>query len=98
MSAVPDIYVLDTSAWFTLIEDEAGAERVQELLEQARASTVVVLVSFMSFMEGVRLFCYDASNLSVRLPLGPLSCHQSLPPEISCKVGRAEGISENFAR
>ncbi len=42
MSAAPDIYVLDTSAWFTLIEDEAGAERVQELLEQARASTVVV--------------------------------------------------------
>ena len=51
MSAAPDIYVLDTSAWFTLIEDEAGAERAQELLEQARASTVVVLVSFMSFME-----------------------------------------------
>lgn len=44
-------YVLDTSAWFTLIEDEAGSDTVQGILEQARAGEVVVLVSFMSFME-----------------------------------------------
>jgi predicted nucleic acid-binding protein len=51
MSEAVDVYVLDTSAWFTLIEDEAGADVVQELLEKARAGEVVVLVSFMSFME-----------------------------------------------
>jgi ribonuclease VapC len=51
MSETIDIYVLDTSAWLTLIEDEAGADRVQALLEQARAGEIVVLVSFMSFME-----------------------------------------------
>jgi ribonuclease VapC len=51
MSEAIDIYVLDTSAWFTLIEDEAGADHVQELLERARAGDIVVLVSFMSFME-----------------------------------------------
>jgi uncharacterized protein with PIN domain len=51
MSEAIDIYVLDTSAWFTLIEDEAGADRVQALLEQARAGEIVVLVSFMSYME-----------------------------------------------
>jgi uncharacterized protein with PIN domain len=51
MSEAPDIYVLDTSAWFTLIEDEAGVGRVQELLEQARAGTITVFVSFMSFMQ-----------------------------------------------
>ena len=44
-------YVLDTSAWLTLIEDEAGADRIAELLDKARAGEIVVLVSFMSFME-----------------------------------------------
>ena len=32
-----EIYVLDTSAWLTLIEDEAGADSVEELLEKARS-------------------------------------------------------------
>jgi hypothetical protein len=27
-----------------------------------------------------------------------LCCHQSFPPAISCNVGRAVGISENFVR
>ena len=51
MSADPDIYVLDTSAWLTLIEDEAGADRIEALLAMAKAGEIVVLVSFMSFME-----------------------------------------------
>ena len=42
MSEPIDIYVLDTSTWLTLIEDEAGADRVQALLEQARAGDMVV--------------------------------------------------------
>jgi uncharacterized protein with PIN domain len=41
MSEAVDVYVLDTSAWFTLIEDEAGADVVQELLEKARAGDIV---------------------------------------------------------
>ncbi len=51
MSQATNLYVLDTSAWLTLIEDEAGAERVQALLERARVGEIVVLTSFMSFME-----------------------------------------------
>jgi predicted nucleic acid-binding protein len=51
MNKATNVYVLDTSAWLTLIEDEAGVDTVQDLLEKARASEVVVLVSFMSFME-----------------------------------------------
>lgn len=51
MSEAIDIYVLDTSAWLTLIEDEPGSDVVQEILEKARTGQVVVLVSFMSFME-----------------------------------------------
>ncbi|MBN1886953.1 MAG: type II toxin-antitoxin system VapC family toxin [Thermoflexales bacterium] len=51
MRSDPPIYVLDTSAVLTLIEDEAGADVVQDLLEKAKAERVVVLISFMSFME-----------------------------------------------
>jgi predicted nucleic acid-binding protein len=51
MSQATALYVLDTSAWLTLIEDEAGADVVQTLVDKARAGDVVVLVSFMSFME-----------------------------------------------
>ncbi|MEA3340128.1 MAG: type II toxin-antitoxin system VapC family toxin [Chloroflexota bacterium] len=45
------IYVFDSSAWLTLIEDEAGADTVQEILEKAKAGEAIVLVSFMGFME-----------------------------------------------
>ncbi len=51
MSEALDIYVLDTSAWLTFIEDEAGADYIEELLEKARSGEIIVLVSFMSFME-----------------------------------------------
>jgi uncharacterized protein len=51
MSKVAPLYVLDTSAWLTLIEDEAGADVVAGILESAGAGEGVVLVSFMSFME-----------------------------------------------
>jgi predicted nucleic acid-binding protein len=44
-------YVLDTSAWLTLIEDEAGSDAVQEILEQTQAGDAIVFISFMSFME-----------------------------------------------
>jgi len=39
----------------TLIEDEQGAEVVQELLEDATAGRVMLLTSFMSFMEVLKL-------------------------------------------
>ena len=51
MSQPPPRYVLDTSALLTLIEDEAGADQVQTLLEQAKRGEVSLLVSFISFME-----------------------------------------------
>jgi len=51
MSEATIAYVLDTSAWLTLIEDEAGAEIVQDIMEKAKTGEVVLLVSFMSFME-----------------------------------------------
>jgi predicted nucleic acid-binding protein len=45
------MYVLDTSAWLTFIEDEDGADIVQDILDRADAGETEVLVSFMSFME-----------------------------------------------
>ena len=51
MSEAIDHYVLDTSAWLTLIEDEPGADLVQEILEKAKTGEVIILASFMSFME-----------------------------------------------
>jgi len=44
-------YVLDTSAWFALIEDEEGTDRVQSIIETVSSGSVQILVSFMSFME-----------------------------------------------
>src|SRR2546428_8127285 len=48
---VTETDVFDTSSWLTLIEDEAGAEKVRELLEKVSRGEVVALVSLMSFME-----------------------------------------------
>jgi len=44
-------YILDTSALLTYFEDEEGADRIEELLEQAQHHQVFLLVSFISFME-----------------------------------------------
>ena len=49
MSQAPPRYVLDTSALLTLIEDEAGADQIQTLLEQAKRGEVSLLVSFISY-------------------------------------------------
>jgi len=37
MSEGVQIYVLDTSAWLALIEDEEGADLVQQILEKAKS-------------------------------------------------------------
>jgi predicted nucleic acid-binding protein len=44
-------YVLDSSAFLTLFEDEKGAETVQELLERAKKEEVVIFVCFATFAE-----------------------------------------------
>lgn len=44
-------YVLDSSAFLTLFEDEEGAETVQELLERAKKEEVAIFVCFATFVE-----------------------------------------------
>lgn len=44
-------YVLDSSAFLALFEDEAGAETVQKLLELAKEGEIIVFTSFATFTE-----------------------------------------------
>ena len=44
----------------------------------------------------VWLFCYNASNSSFPVSCPVMACHQHCPPEMSCRCGRALGISENL--
>ena len=44
-------YVLDTSAFLTLIEDEAGADTVETLLYRAKHEEITIFASFVTFME-----------------------------------------------
>ena len=44
-------YVLDTSAWLTLIEDEEGADEVQKIIEESIEDKSEIYVSFMTYME-----------------------------------------------
>lgn len=44
-------YILDSTAFLALFEDEDGAETVQKLLEQAKKGEIIVFISFVSFTE-----------------------------------------------
>jgi predicted nucleic acid-binding protein len=91
MSEVIDIYVLDTSAWFTLIEDESGADRVQELLEQARAGEIVVLVSFMSYMEVYYITLQERNESEAQARLDLMAALPGLRVDSSAALGLLAG-------
>jgi len=44
-------YVLDSTAFLTMFEDEEGADTVQDLLERANRGEIFVFVSFVTFTE-----------------------------------------------
>ena len=56
-------YVLDSSAFLTLFEDEEGAETVQELLERAKKEEVAIFVCFATFVE---VFLHHISRAGTR--------------------------------
>ena len=66
-----DAYVLDTSAWLAFIEDEDGADIVSDLLQKANAGQIIILVSFMTFMEVYYITVqeHDATTAEVRIQL-----------------------------
>jgi len=44
-------YVLDSTAFLNMFEEETGADTVQELLERANRGEIFVFVSFVTFTE-----------------------------------------------
>ena len=46
-----ELYVFDTSALLTYIEDEEGSEYVESLLTRAEKGEVIIYVAFVSLME-----------------------------------------------
>jgi predicted nucleic acid-binding protein len=66
-----DVYVLDTSALVALIEAEEGADIVRELLKQAYFGNIMIIVSFMTYMEiyYIALMEYDENEARERLNL-----------------------------
>ena len=80
------IYVLDSSAWLALIEDEEGADFVQLILEKAKSGEVDILVSFMSFMEVTYITLQERDlgeadervNLMAALPITRVESNSSL--------------------
>ncbi len=61
------VYLLDTSALLTLRDDEPGAERVGDLLEQVQLGTVRCFGSFMSLMEVLYRVWRDEGEAAGRL-------------------------------
>ena len=66
-----DVYVLDTSALIAFIEAEEGADIVRELLKQAYFGDIMIIVSFMTYMEiyYIALMEYDENEARERLNL-----------------------------
>jgi predicted nucleic acid-binding protein len=48
---VKDNFVLDTSAVITFLENEAGADIVEELLKKAESGVINIFLSFITFTE-----------------------------------------------
>ncbi|MBN8455247.1 PIN domain-containing protein [Accumulibacter sp.] len=61
------VYLLDTSALLTLRDDEPGAQRVSELLEQAQLGTARCCGCFMSLMEVLYRVWRDEGEAAGRL-------------------------------
>lgn len=92
MSDGKEMVVLDTSALFALIEDEAGADTVHNLLEGAVSGHVEVLVSFISFME---LFYITMQERDIEEAQARVDLMQSLP---ITRVESAASLSITAAR
>lgn len=103
MSPSPPPYVLDTSALLTFIEDEAGADQVHELLEKAKRGEVILLVSFMSFMEVYYISLQERGQeeaqervkLMAALPIIRVESNESLGAQAgACKAAHRLSVAD----
>lgn len=77
-----DIVVLDSSACFAFLEDEAGAEEVQAYLEEARAGRTALHASFVTLTEVEYVTTQersaaDAASALSKIKAWPVQWHHS---------------------
>ena len=77
-----DVVVLDTSACFALLEDEAGADVVQAHLLDARAGSTAIHASFVTLTEVEYITTQehgaaDAASALAKIKAWPMSWHHS---------------------
>ena len=87
MNKNTEAYVLDTSAWLTLIEDENGADAVQQILENAVKGEVDVFVSFVSFMEVYYITLQEHEKAEAQLRIELMTSLPILRIESSMSLG-----------
>ncbi len=71
MNKEDKVFILDTSAFFTYLEDEEDADYIQNLLEKAENGEAVIYISFISLTEVyyITLQERDAAEASDRISL-----------------------------
>jgi len=84
-------YVLDTSALLAYIEDEEGADLIEDLLEQAEQDQLLLLVSFITFTEIFYLSLREQGEMVARERLELLDQLPLIRIESSPSVGLAAG-------
>lgn len=80
-------YVLDTSAWLTLIEDEEGADEVQKIIEESIEDKSEIYVSFMTYMEIYYITLQERDEKEARARIELISGLPGLKVESSENVG-----------
>lgn len=98
------VRVLDTSALLALRGDEAGADRVERLLADAKAGRSTLLASFMTRMELLYVVWRDEGEASARdavrlvesFPLEWVSCEPAILDR-AARIKAAGGLSVSDA-
>ena len=88
-------YVIDTSAIITFLENERGADVVQDLLGQAEVGKFSIFLSFVTYME---IFYITIQKKGKPIAIERLDLLQSLPvtrvestPELGKIAGQIKG-------
>lgn len=87
MNKEAEKYVLDTSAWLTLIEDEEGADEVQKIIEESIEDKSEIYVSFMTYMEIYYITLQERDEKEARARIELISGLPALKVESSENVG-----------
>ena len=84
-------YILDTSAFLTLIEDEDGADVVQNLLQRAKQDNLKIFASFVSFTEVLYITLQERDDEEAQIRLDLMKKLPIERVESSEDIGRLAG-------